>query len=91
MPHSRPLILREDTFFGVCEALGEDFGINPLFLRLVFAVALLWDPAIVIGTYFALGIVVLISRLAFPRPRVQAASSKTQERVRVEPVLAQAA
>ena len=27
---------REDTLFGVCEALGEDFRFNPLLLRVAF-------------------------------------------------------
>ena len=27
---------REDTLFGICEALGEDFRFNPLLLRIAF-------------------------------------------------------
>src|SRR3546814_1952448 len=28
------LFRRKDTFFGICEAVGRDFGFNPLWLRL---------------------------------------------------------
>jgi len=30
------LFRRRDTFFGICEAVGQDFGFNPLYLRLAF-------------------------------------------------------
>ena len=30
-----PLPLRSHTIFGVCEAIGEDFGFNPCFLRVL--------------------------------------------------------
>src|SRR3546814_1112596 len=30
------LFRRRDTFFGICEAVGQDFGFNPLWLRLDF-------------------------------------------------------
>ena len=60
---------REDTMFGVCEAIGEDFRFNPLFLRIAFGAGLFLNPALAVGGYAAAGIVVLISRLAFPNPR----------------------
>lgn len=63
---------REDTLFGVCEALGEDFRFNPLFLRAALAVGLLWDPLAMIYVYLGLSVVVLISRLLFPNPRAAA-------------------
>ncbi len=55
-----------DNLFGVCAALGEDFGFNPLWLRLGFAVALLFSLEKVLLTYAALGVLVLVSRLLFP-------------------------
>ena len=61
------LPLRSHTILGVCEAIGEDFGFNPVFLRIPFAASVIWNPLIAIGSYFALGIVVLASRLLFPR------------------------
>jgi phage shock protein PspC (stress-responsive transcriptional regulator) len=60
---------REDTLFGVCEALGEDFRFNPLFLRVALSVGLLWDPLAMIYAYLGLAVIVLVSRLLFPNPR----------------------
>ena len=60
---------RDDTFFGVCEALGEDFGFNPIFLRITFAGFLLWKPVEVVVAYLIAGLVVGLVRWAFPNPR----------------------
>lgn len=60
------LPLRSHTIFGVCEAIGEDFGFNPVFLRVPFAAIVLWSPMIAIGAYLAVGLIVLASRLLFP-------------------------
>ena len=59
---------RSDTMFGVCEALGEDFGFNPLYLRLVLPLLLFLSPLATIAGYAAVGAVVLLSRLLFPDP-----------------------
>ena len=41
------LIARDDTFLGVCQALGDDLGFNPLWLRLAGGCHLLRDaPAL---------------------------------------------
>lgn len=63
------LPLRSHTILGVCEAIGEDFGFNPTFLRIPFAASVLYSPIWAVGAYFALGLVVLASRLIFPRPK----------------------
>ena len=63
------LPLRSHTILGVCDAIGEDFGFNPIFLRVPFAAIVLWSPTIAIGAYFALGAVVLASRLLFPKAK----------------------
>ena len=60
---------REDTLFGVCEALGEDFRFNPLLLRVAFGAGLFLNPVLAIGGYAAAGAVVLVSRLIAPNPR----------------------
>jgi phage shock protein C len=60
---------REDTLFGVCEALGEDLGFNPLWPRVVLSVGLLWDPLAMIYAYLGLAVIVLFTRLIFPNPR----------------------
>ncbi len=69
------LPLRAHTILGACEAIGEDFGFNPIFLRIPLAASVIWNPMIAIGTYFALGAVVLVSRLLFPKPKAFVATA----------------
>lgn len=76
-PRQPALPLRGDTILGVCEAIGQDLGFNPNFLRIPFAALLLWNPVVIVGTYLALGGVVALSRWFFPaeqRTSVGAAS-----------------
>lgn len=61
-----PLPLRAHTILGVCEALGEDFGINPIWFRVPLAASVLISPMWSIVAYLALGLVVLGSRLIAP-------------------------
>lgn len=70
-----PLPLRSHTILGVCEAIGEDFGFNPIILRVILAAGVLVNAEVAIGAYFALGVVVLVSRLLFPKPKAEAAQS----------------
>jgi phage shock protein C len=60
------LFRRRDTFFGICEAVGQDFGFNPLYLRLAFIAPLFFFPVQSFAAYFGLGLLVLASRLLFP-------------------------
>ena len=60
---------RDDTFFGVCEAIGRDFGFNPNWLRLALAVPMAIYPLVSLGIYIVLGIAVLASRLIAPEAR----------------------
>jgi len=69
------LPLRQHTIFGVCEGIGEDFGFNPIYLRVPLAAMVLWSPTIAIGTYFLLGALVLVSRVVFPRSNAAAAQA----------------
>ena len=69
------LPLRSHTIFGVCEAVGEDFGFNPILLRVPFAASVLWSPTWAIGAYLALGLVILASRLLFPKAEAAAAEA----------------
>lgn len=66
------LPLRSHTIFGVCEAIGEDFGINPLFLRIPLAAIVVVSVKWAVLAYLALGAVVLASRLLFPTARIAA-------------------
>jgi phage shock protein PspC (stress-responsive transcriptional regulator) len=63
------LPLRSHTILGVCEGIGEDFGFNPTFMRIPFAAIVLYSPLIAVGAYLALGVVVLASRLIFPKAK----------------------
>jgi phage shock protein PspC (stress-responsive transcriptional regulator) len=71
-----PLPLRAHTILGVCEGIGEDFGFNPVFLRVLLATGVLISPTMAIGSYFGLGLVVLASRLLFPRRKASAAAGE---------------
>jgi len=63
------LPLRSHTILGACEAVGEDFGFNPVLLRIPFAAMVLYSPVWAIGGYFALAGVVLVSRFLFPKAK----------------------
>ena len=86
------LPLRSHTILGVCEAIGEDFGFNPVLLRVPFAASVLWSPMMALGAYFALGAVVLLSRLLFPNSRqVEGAAIEQAAPANEERELAEAA
>ncbi len=63
------LPMRNDTFLGVFEAIGEDLGINANWLRVPFAALILWNPLALLGAYLALGAIVALSRRWFPARR----------------------
>jgi phage shock protein C len=63
---STNLLLRNDTILGVCEAIGQDFGFNPNWLRVAFCAPIFWNPALVVGAYVALGAVVAATRFLSP-------------------------
>lgn len=88
--HTSNVLARDDTFLGVCEALGEDFGFNPIYLRIVLGVGLLWNPLAMIGAYLALGAVVLVSRLLVrnPAPAATAAEATAADEPRSAPARA---
>ena len=67
------LLARDDTFFGICQGLGEDLGISPQLLRVAFALALFFNPIAAVAGYALAGVVVLASRLLVPNPRVMIA------------------
>ena len=44
VPEREPALpFRSDTILGVCEALGQDFGFNPTYLRIALASLVLWN------------------------------------------------
>ena len=58
MTNTTPLPLRNDTILGVCEAIGRDFGFNPIWLRLAFIAPLFFAPTASIAAYLGLGLLV---------------------------------
>lgn len=97
MQISQPSVFaRDHTLLGVCEALGEDLGFNPVFLRVPLAVCLLLNPWAVVATYAALGVLVAFTRFVSPNPRPAAqpeaeAAPVAADRTEAEPEMALAA
>jgi phage shock protein PspC (stress-responsive transcriptional regulator) len=59
---------RDDTLLGACYCMGEDFGFNPLWLRILFAISIFWSPAIALTAYAALTALVTLTRWLVPNP-----------------------
>lgn len=71
---------KPDTILGICEAVGTDLGFNPNFLRVAFLPLLFFAPKVMIGAYLGLGLVVLASRLVFPKPRRPLRAAKVERK-----------
>jgi len=71
-PEREPALpFRSDTILGVCEAVGEDLGFHPNWLRIPFAALILWNPEVIIASYLLLGVVVAVTRWFFPaQPKI---------------------
>lgn len=65
---------RDHTLLGVCEALGEDLGFNPVFLRIALSVGLFFSPVGALAVYAGLGLLVAFTRFVAPNPRQAAAT-----------------
>jgi phage shock protein PspC (stress-responsive transcriptional regulator) len=84
------LFTRPDTFFGVCEGLGEDLGIHSNFLRVALAGLLFWNPPLAAGVYAGLGVLVGLTRWLVPNPRPVAAQVEaTAAEAQPEPLQAE--
>ena len=83
MTNQTPLPLRNDTILGVCEAIGQDFGFNPLWLRLAFGAPVFISPMYAIGAYLLLGAIVATTRYFSPN---KAASEQVVDARAVEVV-----
>lgn len=66
------LLSRSDTLFGVCQGIGEDFGISANLLRVGLAVGLFFSPVGTVAVYALLGATVAFSRWIAPRPAAAA-------------------
>jgi phage shock protein PspC (stress-responsive transcriptional regulator) len=76
---TRSIIARDDTLLGVCHAIGEDFGFNPLWLRIAFACVLFWSPIGAFAGYAALGAIVALSRWLAPAPELPEVEPRSEE------------
>lgn len=86
------LFTRDDTFFGVCQGLGEDLGISGNWFRLGFALATFFTPVGAIAAYAATGVVVFAVRWLAPTKSIAATPAfEVQAPVRAEPELPLAA
>ena len=68
------LPLRNDTILGVSQGIGEDLGINPNFVRVLFCALMFWNVSVAMGAYFGAGVILAASRYFFPATRKVAAS-----------------
>ena len=66
------VFLRHDTILGTCQAIGDEFGINPNWQRVPLATAILVSPTGAIAFYLGLSVVVLLSRTLFRSKKVPA-------------------
>jgi len=64
-----------DFMFGVCEAIGEDLGFDPFYLRVALLGLLFFSPVAMLASYAALGGAVALSRWLFPRPAAPVADA----------------
>jgi phage shock protein C len=85
------LPLQSHTILGVCEGIGEDFGFNPVLLRIPFAASVVYSPTLAIGAYLALGLVVLASRLLSPKVKAVQTVSRQPEAANEQREFAKAA
>ena len=56
-----------DSLFGICQSVGEHMGFNPLYLRIALFVVMLFNPIAMACAYAALGAVVGLSHILFPK------------------------
>jgi phage shock protein PspC (stress-responsive transcriptional regulator) len=63
------LFARHDTLLGICQAIGEDLGFNPTWLRVGFATMVFFNLGAAVAVYLAAGAVVLATRLIHRSPR----------------------
>jgi phage shock protein PspC (stress-responsive transcriptional regulator) len=77
------LFLRNDTIFGTCQAIGDDFGFNANWLRLPLAAAIFASPVGAVVAYLVLSLIVLASRLVF-KPKIVATAESASARAPVE-------
>ena len=64
-----------DNLLGVCHAIGEDFGFNPIFLRIPLAVGIIVSAKWTLIAYAAMALAVLASHLLIRKPKARNVSA----------------
>lgn len=77
MLQSQPF-MRDDTFLGVCQALGDAFRIPSNLVRLAFAPVLVASPLVAAAGYVAAALVIAIVYAILPDPKKAAASVEVE-------------
>lgn len=76
MQQLRPnFFARSDTMFGVCEALGRDFGFNPNWLRVALGLGVIYNLEYAVMAYVGLGVLVALVHFIYPERRAAATNS----------------
>jgi phage shock protein C len=66
-----------DNLFGICHALGDIFGFNPIYLRVVLLVVVMLNAEVALIAYFTAGIAVMAAKLATRSSSKRAAKAKS--------------
>ena len=61
--HSKIPAAKPDNLFGICHALGEAFGFNPIFLRIAIVFGILVNFEVTAIAYLAAGVAVLAATM----------------------------
>lgn len=71
--------MRDDTVFGVCQAIADDFGFNAMWLRIPLVVPVLFAPWYSVIAYSVLALAVVASRVLFPDRKRASANTEVVE------------
>lgn len=63
------IFARHDTLLGICQALGEDLRVDPIWFRAALAVLVFFSLGAAVAVYLGIGVIVLGSRLLYRAPR----------------------
>lgn len=58
--------MRDDTFLGVCQTLGDGLRIPSNLVRIAIAPLLVWNPMLTLSVYVVVGIVIAVAHAVIP-------------------------
>lgn len=92
MSASHTILSRPDTLLGICQAVGDDFGFNPTWLRVLLCCGIFFNLTATVAGYLILGVFVVASRWMFPAPAQSNVAEETKDApfadaAPVEPIL----